>query len=116
MMAALGADPDGIAYAGLGNATPAVKALALAEKSTSPAVTLTRAHVADRTYPLTRTAYIYFAPDQPNGDPADPKVDPKVREFLSYVLSRQGQEAVARDGNYLPLTAALAATQREKLK
>jgi phosphate transport system substrate-binding protein len=116
MMAALGADPDGIAYAGMDHATSAVRTLALAETAASPPVTLTRAHVADRSYPLTRTIYIYFAPDQPNGDPADPKVDPKVREFLRYVLSRQGQEAVALDGNYLPLTAALAAAQQEKLK
>jgi len=115
MMAALAADPAGIAYAGFNERIAGVKALALAESAATPAVALTRAHVADRTYPLTRTIYIYFSPDQPNGDPANPPVDPKVREFLRYILSRQGQEAVAQDGNYLPLTPALAAEQLKKL-
>ncbi len=45
----------------------------------------------------------------------DPKraVDPKVREFVRFVLSREGQEQVMRDGKYLPLTGEVA---REQLK
>jgi len=39
-----------------------------------------------------------------------------VREFLRYVLSRQGQEAVERDGKYLPLTADVAQQQWRKVK
>jgi phosphate transport system substrate-binding protein len=66
-----------------------------------------------RTYPLSRPVYIYFSPDTPGGEPADPKVDPKVREFLRYILSREGQQDVAREGDYLPLTPKLA---REQLK
>jgi len=27
-------------------------------------------------------------------------VDPKVKEFLRYILSREGQQAVAREGGY----------------
>jgi phosphate transport system substrate-binding protein len=38
------------------------------------------------------------------GKPADPK----VVEFLRFILSREGQEAIERDGKYLPLTAAVA--------
>ena len=67
-------------------------------------------------YPLARLVYIYFAPDQPSGEPADPQVDPKVREFLRYILSRQGQQDGAREGDYLPLTPALASAQLGKLE
>ena len=42
-------------------------------------------------------------------------VSPAFREFLRYVLSREGQEAVARNGSYLPLTAAVISEQRKKL-
>jgi phosphate transport system substrate-binding protein len=115
MMEALSHDPLGIAYTGLCYRTPQTKPLALAEKSGAPFVAPTKASVADHSYPLSRTVYIYFAPDTPGGDPADPKTDPKVREFLRYVLSRQGQADVAREGDYLPLTAALSTEQRSKL-
>ena len=51
------------------------------------------------------------SPDRPTGDPV--KVDPKIREFLRYVLSRQGQADVEREGDYLALSAELV---REQLK
>jgi NitT/TauT family transport system substrate-binding protein len=41
---------------------------------------------------------------------------PKVREFLRYVLSKQGQAEVAREGSHLPLTAAVVAEQTKKLQ
>jgi ABC-type phosphate transport system substrate-binding protein len=41
-------------------------------------------------------------------------VDPRIREFLRYVLSRQGQEDVVREGDHLPLTPALAQEQLKK--
>ncbi len=115
MMEALGRDPLGIAYTGMCYRTALTKPLAIAESESGPYVAPTRATVADRTYPLSRLIYICFAPDQASGEPADPKVDPKVREFLRYVLSRQGQEAVASEGDYLPLTAAVVREQLKKL-
>jgi phosphate transport system substrate-binding protein len=39
-----------------------------------------------------------------------------VREFLTYVLSREGQDAVARSGAYLPLTPQLALGELQKLQ
>ncbi|MFI5335788.1 MAG: PstS family phosphate ABC transporter substrate-binding protein [Opitutales bacterium] len=116
MIEALAKDPCGIAYTGFCYATPGVKTLALAEKEGSPSVAPTRATVADRSYPLSRLVYIYFTVDRPNGDPADPRVDPKVREFLTYILSRQGQADVAREGDYLPLTAGVLREQLKKLE
>ena len=79
-------------------------------------VTPTRASVALRTYPLSRPVYIYFAPDTPGGEAADPKVDPKVREFLRYILSRQGQQDVVGEGDYLPLTATVLQEQLRRLE
>jgi phosphate transport system substrate-binding protein len=38
-----------------------------------------------------------------------------VKEFLRYVLSREGQETVARDEGYLPLTAEEVQAQLKKL-
>jgi phosphate transport system substrate-binding protein len=47
-------------------------------------------------YPLARFLYIYV-----NKKPGAP-IDQLTREFLRYVLSKQGQEAVFKDG-YFPL-------------
>jgi phosphate transport system substrate-binding protein len=113
MMDALSNDPLGIAYTGMCYLTPQTKPLALAETEAGPYVPPTKANVASRAYPLSRLAYIYFAPDTPGGEPAAP--EPKVREFLRYILSRQGQEDVARAGGYLPLTAALVRAQLKRL-
>jgi len=113
MLEALAKDRYGIAYAALAYRSPQVKALALAESASGRFVAPTRESVASRAYPLARSAYIYFAPDTPTGDRA--KVDPKIREFLRYVLSREGQEDVLREGDFLPLTAQVAREQRRKL-
>jgi len=113
MLEALARDRYGIAYAGNSYRTPRVKALALAEKAGGPFVALTRENVASRAYPLSRSAYIYFVPDTLTGDAAKPAA--KIREFLRYVLSRQGQADVAAEGDHLPLTPALALEQLKKL-
>jgi phosphate transport system substrate-binding protein len=39
-----------------------------------------------------------------------------VKEFLRYILSRQGQQDVGREGDYLPLTAAMVREQLKKLE
>src|SRR5262249_35643583 len=66
-------------------------------------------NVQNRTYPLTRDVYYYLKHEK--GKP----IDPKAKEFLRYVLSREGQEAVQRDGKYLPLTAEAVREQLKKL-
>jgi phosphate transport system substrate-binding protein len=113
MMEALGKDPYGIAYTGLCYQTPRTKALALADDPAGPFVAATRESVASRAYPLARPVYIYFSPDNPGGEPVAP--DPKVREFLRYILSRQGQADVTGEGDYLPLPAAVAREQLKKV-
>ncbi len=114
MLETLAKDRYDIAYAAMAYQTPQVKALALADAPGSAFVEPTRANVANRTYPLSRSAYVYFAPDTPTGDRA--KIDPKLKEFLRYVLSRQGQMDVLREGDYLPLTTELVREQLKKLE
>jgi phosphate transport system substrate-binding protein len=111
----LSKDPYGIAYTGLCYQTPQTKVLALAGDSAGPYVAPTRETVALRTYPLARPVYLYFAPDTPGGEPANPPVDPKVGEFLRYILSRQGQQDVADAGGYFPLTPQLLQEQLQRL-
>jgi phosphate transport system substrate-binding protein len=113
MVADLSRDPYGIAYTALGYRTPGVKPVALADTSAGPFVELSRKSVTDRSYPLSRPVYLVYTIDNEKSEIADPRVDPKVREFLRYILSRQGQQDVARDGAYLPLPLA---TVREQLK
>ena len=107
----LGRDRYGIGYTGMNYKTGDVKVVAIADTEAGPYVVPTKATVGDRSYPLTRAPYIYFTIDTKTGDFADPLVDPKVREFLRYILSKQGQEDVVREGGYLPLTAAIARAQ-----
>jgi phosphate transport system substrate-binding protein len=99
-----------IGYSGLGSARSGIKVLALAERDGAATVAPTRENVAAHRYPLARFVYIYV-----NRAPGKP-LDPNVREFLRLVLSREGQEVVARQGLYLPLTAALAREERAKLE
>jgi phosphate transport system substrate-binding protein len=116
MLADLARDPAGIAFAPLDFANADVRAQALAEGEGGPFVLPEAATVADRSYPLSRPVYLVFTIDNERSDPASPRVAPKVREFLRYVLSRQGQADVAREGSYLPLPAAVARTQWKKLE
>jgi phosphate transport system substrate-binding protein len=107
---ALGQDPYGIAYTCPCYKTPGVKPVALANAEGTSYVEPTRENVAGGKYPLTRSVYIYI-----DRGPENP-VDPKVKEFLRYILSREGQQAVAREGGYLPLTAEVVREQLRKLE
>ena len=110
MLDAMAGDPDSIGYAGMLYQNPGVRPVALADEAGEPYVAPTRDSVMDHSYPLTRKVTMFL--NRPPGKP----VDPKLREFLRYVLSRQGQQAVLSDGRgYLPVLAPAAARQLEKL-
>ena len=110
MMRDLGRDPYGIAYCGIASKTAQVKTLAVAATSSGPFVDMSRATIVDRSYPLTRSLYIYI-----NRQPGKP-LDPKLNEFLTYVLSREGQKAITGQEVFFPLTAAAVSAQRKKLQ
>jgi phosphate transport system substrate-binding protein len=107
---ALAEDRYGIAYSNLRYANAQVKPLALAAKDGGPYYAATKETLIQRQYPLTRfiTTFINRAPGRP--------VDPKVKEFLRYILSREGQRDIAREGDYLPLSEAAARAQLKKLE
>jgi phosphate transport system substrate-binding protein len=89
---------------------PALKILKIAEKEGGPYVPYTLETLQDRTYPLYSRIYAYT--DRVPGQP----MDPKVLEFLRFVLSQEGQAEVMRDGKYLPLTAEVVNAQLKKLE
>ncbi len=108
----LARDKYGIAWTVIPQArkVPDLKPLALAARDGGPYIEPSRESFQNRTYPLTRSIYIYL-----NRKPGQP-LDLRVKEFLRYVLSREGQEAVEHAGKYLPLTAEVAREQLKKLE
>lgn len=107
---ALGRDPHGIAISNVRYATPQVRALALAWQPDGPWVDATPATLIAQTYPLVRIipAIIDRVPGQP--------IEPTVREFLRYLLSRDGQRSLVEHSGYLPLGADALAEQRRRLQ
>jgi len=86
-----------------------IKAIALAPRQGGFYVFPARQTFQDRTYPLVRSIHIFL-----NRTPGRP-LEPRLREFLRFILSREGQSIVDRDGGYLPLTASVALEQLRKL-
>jgi phosphate transport system substrate-binding protein len=108
----LARDRYGIGYVNspVGANLPAqLKVLEVAEAPTGPYYAYTIDNVRSRRYPLYDEMFAYAVVDSGG------RIDPRVREFLRFVLSREGQDAVMRDGKYLPLTAAVVAEQLKKL-
>jgi phosphate transport system substrate-binding protein len=106
----IGKDRLGMGYSGFSNLTPDVKAVALAESDSGPHYTGTFQEVVSQKYPLSRFIYIYV-----NKTPGKP-LDPVIREFLKFTLSHQGQEAVLKQGVFLPLPSQVLAAEQAKLK
>jgi phosphate transport system substrate-binding protein len=98
---AVGADPDAIGYSSLLYKNSNIRVIPIGP-ARGPFLLPTHQTVADHTYALTRTITAVI-----NRPPRKPP-DPKVEEFLRYVLSQEGQQAVTEDGGYTALTAALA--------
>lgn len=101
-------DKAGIGYSGIGYVTSGVKALALSQKEGEQAYEANMENVLSGKYPLSRMLYIYVV-KEPN------KPLPMLQqEFLKFVLSKEGQEIVSKDG-YLPLPATMAAKEQGKI-
>jgi len=93
-------DLNGIGYSGIGYKTSGVKTVALAQKEGGEFFAAEPENVFSGSYPLSRYLYVYVnkAPNQ--------ALDPLVREFIAFVLSRNGQETVVKDG-YFPISATI---------
>ena len=100
-------DRYGIGYSGIGYRTRQVRAVPLAAKDGEPFVEAAVESAYSGKYPIARPLLLYV-----NVKPGEP-LDPLRREFLRFVYSRQGQEAVVADG-YFPLNADLCREQLAK--
>jgi phosphate transport system substrate-binding protein len=109
VMDAVSRDKYGIGFSGIGFLTPQTKAVDIAPRGSTHYVALNLQNLRSRAYPLYDEVYFYL--DRAPGKP----LDPKIKEYLRYILSREGQDAVQRDGKYLPLTAQVVHEQLKKL-
>ncbi|WP_303720734.1 PstS family phosphate ABC transporter substrate-binding protein [Malonomonas rubra] len=97
-------DKVAIGYSGMGYVTSGVNALPLSDKDGETAYEPNYDNVLSGKYPLGRMLYINVVkqPNQP--------LPTLVKEFITYVLSKEGQEVVVKDG-FLPLPAEVAQKQ-----
>jgi phosphate transport system substrate-binding protein len=101
-------DRYAMGYSGIGYATAGVRAVPLTEKDGGKCVEATADNSYSGSYPLSRFLFVYV-----NRAPGKP-LDPLVREFARLILSREGQEAVVKDG-YFPIPAAVAKEELNKV-
>lgn len=101
-------DRAGIGYSGIGYKTSGVKVVALSKKNGQTAYEPNYDNVLSGKYPLARMLYINVV-KEPN------RPLPKhITEFLKFVLSKEGQEIVVKDG-YLPLPQKAIEKELQKL-
>lgn len=104
-------DPNGIGYVRYHPNFPTdVKILPLGLTNAGPFITYSMDSLQDHTYPLWggQSFWVDVKPGE--------KMDPKIREFIRFILSRQGQELLQRDGKYLPLNAASVSEELKKVQ
>ena len=101
-------DSKGAGYSGIGYTTSGVRAIPLVKEG-SDYVEPTYENVASGQYPLSRFLLVYV-----NKEP-NKALDPLTKEFLKFVLSKEGQEIVVKDG-YYPMSAKLVNEDRAALE
>ncbi|GGZ13496.1 MULTISPECIES: PstS family phosphate ABC transporter substrate-binding protein [Shewanella] len=97
---------NAVGYSGIGYKTAGVKAVAISKKG-EEYIPATAENAATGTYPLSRYLYVYVN-KHPNQE-----LPPMQREFLRYILSKQGQQIVEKDG-YVPLPGTVIAKDLAK--
>lgn len=102
-------DKFGIGYSGVGYKTAGVRAVPIAKDEGSDAIEASQDNAYSGKYPLARFLYVYI-----NKAPGKP-LDPLTEQFLSFVLSRDGQEVVVKDG-YFPVTSSVVKEEIAKLQ
>ncbi|MDH7974468.1 substrate-binding domain-containing protein [Sphingomonas sp. AR_OL41] len=102
------ADPDALGYTGLSAVDSEVKIVPLSVEGGLP-LSPSYENVAAATYPLSRLVYLN------TNARSGAALDPGLREFLRFVLSREGQTVVREQGIYLPLRGFQVATPRAQL-
>jgi phosphate transport system substrate-binding protein len=105
----VGGEKGGVGFASQFFRTAATRVVPLARASGQPFVAPTAATVVDGSYPLRRPLVVVVA-KAPNAP-----LPPQVAEFLAFVLSRPGQEIVAREGSFT-ISAAAAREQLGRVR
>lgn len=102
-------DRYAIGYSGIGYKTSGVHAVPLSFKEGEPYQEAEMENVMSGSYPLARFLYVYIhkKPGQP--------LDPLIREFVKFILCREGQEVVIKDG-YIPLPASVVEAELKKIE
>ncbi len=100
-------DRYGIGYSGIGYKTSGVRTVPLAKKGNLYNEAVIE-NVLDGSYPLARFLYVYI-----NKKPGK-LLDPLILEFVKYILSKEGQKVIIKDG-YIPLPASVIAEELEKI-
>lgn len=101
-------DRYALGYSGIGYATAGVRAVPLAEKAGAACVEATAENAYSGKFPLARFLYVYI-----NKAPTKP-LDPLMREFVRFMFTKEGQEAVIKDG-YYPVTNSIAKEELGKV-
>jgi phosphate transport system substrate-binding protein len=107
---ALEKDKYGLAISTTQYANGHLKAIALSSIDGGPFIEPTQDGIESRRYPLARP--LLAIADKPPGRP----LLPKVKAFLTYILSSEGQAAIASTGSYLPLPTDTAAKEAKKVE
>ena len=94
-------DKFGIGYSGIGYKTADVHAIPLAKEDGADMVPAEAEYAYSGDYPLAR--FLYLSVNYKPGS----QLDPLRREFIKFIFSKQGQEAVIKDG-YFPISASLS--------
>jgi phosphate transport system substrate-binding protein len=116
--------PNSIGFAGIGYLTQNTKLVPLAKYAGEPYTPIIEessqasemaseqkrfANVISGKYPLSRFLFIYV------NKPPNKRVPPLIEEFLKFVLSKDGRDAVAKSG-FVPLGEDQAIEQQTRLK
>lgn len=100
-------DRFAIGYSGIGYMTADVRAVPLSTGQGKAPIPATAQYAYTGDYPLSRFLYLYT-----NYRPGS-QMDPLRREFIRYIVSRQGQSDVVKDG-YYPITNTIAQEELRK--
>jgi phosphate transport system substrate-binding protein len=101
-------DKYGVGYSGVGYKTADVRSVPISATQGGECFDALAENAYAGNYPIARFLYVYLnkGPNQ--------KLEPLRGEFVKYVFSKQGQEAVVKDG-YFPVTAPIVAEDLKAL-
>ena len=102
-------DPLALGYTGLSAMDSEVKVVPISVEDNGAGLSPTYENVASAAYPLSRLVYFNVNPNSPAFK------NPVMRDFVSFILSQEGQKVVQEQGIYLPLRGFQVSDSRGKL-